>query len=178
MTSFLYDVIFWITMIVKPDCGRDAIFMIRSIVRSRSGGGGGGWGVSWIGECFLARVGCCPGTARSFYFLCGGPMIFLILVLLILLYDDNQHCSVDISPTWVLNTEITLFLADATARGSVIHYNDVIMRAMATQITGVSIVCSSVGSAADQRKHQSSASLAFVCGEFTRDRWILRTKGQ
>ena len=43
-------------------------------------------------------------------------------------------------------------------------YNDVMMSAMASQITGVSIVCSSVGSGADQRKHQSSASLAFVWG--------------
>ena len=38
------------------------------------------------------------------------------------------------------------------------------MSAMASQITGVSIVCSTVGSGADQRKHQSSASLAFVWG--------------
>ena len=44
------------------------------------------------------------------------------------------------------------------------HYNDVIMSAMASQITGVSIVCSTFGSGADQRKHQSSASLAFVRG--------------
>ena len=35
----------------------------------------------------------------------------------------------------------------------------------------------SVYAGADQRKHQSSASLAFV-GEFTGDRWIPRTKGQ
>ena len=35
---------------------------------------------------------------------------------------------------------------------------------MASQITGVSIVCSAVCSGADQRKHQSSASLAFVKG--------------
>ena len=31
---------------------------------------------------------------------------------------------------------------------------------------------------ADQRKRQCSVSLAFVCGEFTGDRWILRTNGQ
>ena len=36
------------------------------------------------------------------------------------------------------------------------------MSAMAAQITGASIVCSTVGSGADQRKHQSSASIAFV----------------
>ena len=33
---------------------------------------------------------------------------------------------------------------------------------MASKITGVSIVCTAVWSGADQRKHQSSASLAFV----------------
>ena len=44
------------------------------------------------------------------------------------------------------------------------HYSDVIMSAMASQITGVSIVCSTVCSGAGQRKHQSSASLAFVRG--------------
>ena len=36
------------------------------------------------------------------------------------------------------------------------------MSAMVSQITGVSIVYSTVSSGADQRKHQSSASLAFV----------------
>ena len=45
-----------------------------------------------------------------------------------------------------------------------IHYYDVTMSAMASQIAGVSSVCSTVGSDADQRKHQSSASLAFVRG--------------
>ena len=44
------------------------------------------------------------------------------------------------------------------------HYNCDIMSKMASQITGVSIVCSTVCSGADQRKHQSSASLAFVQG--------------
>ena len=45
-----------------------------------------------------------------------------------------------------------------------LHYNDVILSAMTFQITGVSIVCSIVCSGADQRKHKSSASLAFVRG--------------
>ena len=45
-----------------------------------------------------------------------------------------------------------------------IHYSDVIMNSMASQITGISMVCSTVCSGADQRKHQSSASLAFVRG--------------
>ena len=45
-----------------------------------------------------------------------------------------------------------------------IHYNDVIMSVMASQITSASIIYSTVCSRADQRKHQSSASLAFVRG--------------
>ena len=44
------------------------------------------------------------------------------------------------------------------------HYNDVIMSAMASQITGISVVCSTVGLGADQRKHQRFTSLAFVWG--------------
>ena len=44
------------------------------------------------------------------------------------------------------------------------HYCDVIMSPMASQITSLTIVYSSVYSSTDQRKHQSSASLAFVWG--------------
>ena len=47
-----------------------------------------------------------------------------------------------------------------------LHYNDVLMGAIAPQITSLTIVYSTVYSDADQRKHQSSASLAFV-REFT-----------
>ena len=44
------------------------------------------------------------------------------------------------------------------------YYNDVIMTAMASQITSLAIVYPKVNSGADQSKHQSSASLAFVRG--------------
>ena len=44
------------------------------------------------------------------------------------------------------------------------HYSDVIMSTMASQITSLTSVYSTVYSDADQRKHQSSASLAFVRG--------------
>ena len=43
-------------------------------------------------------------------------------------------------------------------------YTDVIMGEMVSQITSLTIVYSTVYSGADQRKHQSSASLAFVRG--------------
>ena len=51
------------------------------------------------------------------------------------------------------------------------------MTKIASQITSLTVVYSTVYSEADQRKHQSSASLAFVWG-IHRDRWIPRTKGQ
>ena len=44
------------------------------------------------------------------------------------------------------------------------HNNDVIMGAVASQITSLVIVYASAYSGTDQRKHQSSASLAFVRG--------------
>ena len=50
------------------------------------------------------------------------------------------------------------------ALGSAIHYSDVILSAMASQITSLTIACSTVYSSADQRKHQTSASLTFVWG--------------
>ena len=42
------------------------------------------------------------------------------------------------------------------------HYDDVIMGTIASQITSLTIVYSALYSGADQSKHQSSASLAFV----------------
>ena len=42
-----------------------------------------------------------------------------------------------------------------------LHNNDVIMGTMASQITSLTIVYSTVYSGADQRTHQSSASLAY-----------------
>ena len=44
------------------------------------------------------------------------------------------------------------------------YYNDVIMGAIASQVTCLTIVFSTVYVDTDQRKHQSSASLAFVWG--------------
>ena len=53
------------------------------------------------------------------------------------------------------------------------HYNDVITSTMASQITSLMIVYSTVYSGTDQRKQQSSASLAFarrMTGEFPAQR--------
>ena len=42
------------------------------------------------------------------------------------------------------------------------HYSDIIMSAIASQITSITIVYSTIYSGVDQRKYHSSASLAFV----------------
>ena len=44
------------------------------------------------------------------------------------------------------------------------HYNDIKMGSMASQITSLTTIYTTVYSGADQRTHQSSASLAFVRG--------------
>ena len=44
------------------------------------------------------------------------------------------------------------------------HYNDVMMGMISSQITSLTNVYSTVYSDADQRKYQSSASLAFLWG--------------
>ena len=66
---------------------------------------------------------------------------------------------------WSLAEYITLRLCTE-------HYSDVIMSAIGSQITGVSIVCSTVCSSADQRKHKSWR----LWGGFTGVRWIPLTK--
>ena len=55
-------------------------------------------------------------------------------------------------------------LFPGSCRDLIAHYRDVIMSAMASQITSVSIVCSTICSGADQRKHESSALLALCEG--------------
>ena len=59
--------------------------------------------------------------------------------------------------------KIILFMIILTSE-PISHYSDVIMGAVASQSTSLTIVYSTVDSDADQRKHQSSASLAFVRG--------------
>ena len=66
--------------------------------------------------------------------------------------------------TMISHMTLTLWVPKAFAKSLLIHYNDVIMSAMASQITSLPIDYSTVYSGADQMKHQSSTSLAFVRG--------------
>ena len=67
-------------------------------------------------------------------------------------YEDPQDCTHSKCQPLLSLTELHDF-----------YYNDVIMSMMVSQITDVSIV-STICSGIDQRKHQSSASMAFVRG--------------
>ena len=62
------------------------------------------------------------------------------------------------------NDKHHIILHYTLSRSELNHYCDVIMGANASQITNLAVVYSAVFSGADQRKHKSSASLAFVRG--------------
>ena len=70
-------------------------------------------------------------------------------------------------PCWVISWEVFIEGRQGCYTGTR-HYDDVIMSAMASEITSLTIVYSTVYSGADEREHQSSAPLAFVRGS---DRW-------
>ena len=81
----------------------------------------------------------------------------------LIVQDIMWLCKYDTS-TWsdIWFLRITDFRGDIRARSC--HINDVIMGEIASQITSLTTVYSTVYSDADQRKHQSSASQAFLRG--------------
>ena len=91
----------------------------------------------------------------------------------------NWYCNQRMKPLWwnigkhqliELNTRNRCFypcLPQALLSTAKMHNIDVIMGTIASQIISLTIVYSTVNSDADQRKHQSSASLAFARGNVT-----------
>ena len=66
---------------------------------------------------------------------------------------------------WVIGFLLISFnLTPVITLSCLIHYGDAIMGAIASQITSLTVVYSTVYSDTDQRKHQSSVSLTFVLG--------------
>ena len=114
----------------------------------------------WSTILLLTKVLLILETWRYF---CQRTFVIILRVLHILLLAKE-----------VQEEDVTLTLVPCIQQT---HYIDVIMTTIASHITSLTVVYSTVYSDADQRKHQSSASLAFVLG-IHRDRWILRTKGQ
>ena len=90
-----------------------------------------------------------PGTCATpnFTYLARGPC-----------FDTVEHSGADSGRT---TSESNGFVTATTAAQHV-HYDDVIMTMLASQITSLTVVYSIVYSGVNQRKHQSSASLAFV----------------
>ena len=91
--------------------------------------------------------------------------IYMCIYVSIFVY---MHISL-IYVTWfTINDALPRFLSQydmKISKNTIIYsYNDVIIGAIASQITSLTIVYSTVYSGADQRKYQSSASLAFVRG--------------
>ena len=85
--------------------------------------------------------------------------------------NHSQLCSIPYRPSCscisihVENHAAGTVCKNHSCANSIInHYLDIIMSARASQITVISIVCSTVCSGANQRKHQTSTSSAFVEG--------------
>ena len=83
--------------------------------------------------------------------------------------DDISTCFSHSIIVWSIKYVYAIFYLD--------HYSDVILSTMASQITSLTIVCSTVYSGVDQRNIKAPCHWP-LCGEFTADRWIPRTKGQ
>ena len=73
-------------------------------------------------------------------------------------YQNNLNPSVQC----MITTTISKLCITDPCEGNQRHYDDVIMTMLASQITSLTVVYSIVYSGVNQRKHQSSASLAFV----------------
>ena len=79
-------------------------------------------------------------------------------------YPDSKVHGANMGPTWVLLAPGGPYVGSMNFAIRAYHYNDVIMGMIASQITSLMIAYSIIYSDADHRKHQSSASLAFVWG--------------
>ena len=89
--------------------------------------------------------------------------IYALVVLFLICVNHSRYL---ISQTFVspIERRLSILCGRFYVHDPFHHDNDVIMGTMASQITSLVIVYSSVYSGADQRKHQSSASLAFMQG--------------
>ena len=87
---------------------------------------------------------------------------WLILTLCTNMFHRGRSSAICVTIQCTVITLLMVRYCPTKSRGT--HYFDVIMGAMASQITSLTVVHSNVHSGADQRKHQSSASLAFMRG--------------
>ena len=108
----------------------------------------------------------CGEIAGSYFTVCIFPGDDILLAMTLRFIeshysDQRKHqSSASLAFVWGIHRDRWI---PRTQRAS--HHNiDVIMTTMASRITSLTVVYSNVYSDADQRKHESSASLAFVWG--------------
>ena len=146
LDHFRYLSIQWDLHTVKRVCltelGRVSLHLVSSTNKCT-------WYIIFAGEAVLFMLRQCLCQKSD-----DGPASMMLGRQLI----SDANCTEDIYIyIYVIETRMRF-------REVVNHYNNVIMDAMAAQITSLTIVYSTVYSGADQRKHQSFASLDFVRG--------------
>ena len=104
--------------------------------------------------CILEKIGVYDLNVLQF--------LWLRSIYLVLCEYFGQYGCIIIKRNVVLIAEGDTYMVFCEYFGE--HYGEVVMGTVASQITSLTIVYSTVYSGADQRKHQSSASLAFVRG--------------
>ena len=111
------------------------------------------WDDIWLCHKCLSRYHHGHTLCHLFLYLTGIKPIFLAHKLYILIICPHKY-----------NSDSRGHVAQQPLPGAyiLIHYDDVIMTMLASQITSLTVVYSIVYSGVNQRKHQSSASLAFV----------------
>ena len=140
--------------IPEPFCGENSDSQLKGAVMHS------------LGDFLMLSITNCwksyrvAGNCRRLYTLRFDVHDFIVLYCIWLTWDKvKQQRAINSTRPDVL--PLFLYLVSAWW---MINYNGVIMGTMAFQITGLAIVYSAVYSGADQRKHQSSALLAFVWG--------------
>ena len=98
---------------------------------------------------------CHSGPISYCIIIPGGDWVWIVLK--IILAQEKNYIVLQ-----YLNHTLTLWCLHLGLH--VYYYGDVIMYTIASQITSLTIVYSTIYSNADQRKHQTSAPLAFVRG--------------
>ena len=122
-------------------------------------------GTAWVGNAYAKSLAPCKASSRAGYDDTAGPhqtfqgTIYACDTHSCLRYFNSIAIPSFVCPKLACSE---LLISLHNDRHLFAHYDDVIMTMLASQITSLTVVYSIVYSGVNQRKHQSSASLAFV----------------